>query len=223
VSALLPNFGYSRSCSRRFFGYEHKYAENLLSIQHGGLVRRVGAAISDSASKRSEAKKRRKARLADQNSENVNGKSIADDTSDDKSPSSTGPEVMERFIKSVREVQNGLAALSIDDNSVFQMPAHPEAPTVSLPTAKPGVDGVSLVVGVKVENEAVDNVIEDNGDAEADAEAVQDAALEYDFNDVDLPAGKQPGLWIQQKLVVSDPFIPSKVEKIREILNIHLG
>ena len=190
--------------SSRFFGHEHKYAENLLSVQHGGLVRRVGASISDSPSRRSEYRKRKKARLAEQKNrsvnDEVNGAALVE-----LSPNGE-KDTTETFIKSVQDIQDGVATLGVG-NSTIRAPSQLETPVNSTSTEDTeDADFVDSTEDVQNRTRA-----DDSDKVEADEEAVQDAALEYDFNDIDLPAGKQPDMWTQQKLVVSDPFIPSKV------------
>ena len=47
-----------------------------------------------------------------------------------------------------------------------------------------------------------------------DTATTQDADLECNFDDVDLPTGKHPKVWLNHKLVVVDPFIPTKVSPV---------
>ena len=200
---------------RRFFGHEHNYAERLLSIQHGGMLPRPAMSNGRSKRRSKETKKERKAKLLEKRTANISGEKTSTEhinmnvSASEERNLADCSSIVELFDESVRNLQKGPDSHELDGTSSGSIVKSAEAS--ESPIIDDNSEGDDDEDATPRDSIATDNGADASNDAEADADAVEDAALEYDFDDIDLPAGKQPELWVKQKLVVPDPFIPTKV------------
>ena len=173
--------------------------------------------MSNGRSKRrsKETKKERKAKLLEKRTANISGEKTSTEhinmnvSASEERKLADCSSTVERFDESVRDLLKVPDSHELDGTSSGSIAKTAEA--FESPIIDDNSEGDDDEDTTPRDSIATDNGADASNDAEADADAVEDAALEYDFDDIDLPAGKQPELWVKQKLVVPDPFIPTKV------------
>jgi hypothetical protein len=169
----------------RYWGHEHDYCNNLISVRWGGIVpREVPCNKKESETLRdgpfSDFRQSSSAHLE----KDAAGKSSSKRKQEEKKgdPSDAGIEVLEGL-----EGQEG------------------QADQVSEATGT-GIDGQPITGKGRDEDRGVDDKFNDT-----DSETEQDLAEDEDgFEEVDDKA--QPSRWQSDILCVADPFIPAKVE-----------